>query len=493
MIELRLERRTLQEGGTTGPDQNIYRVLCIAMLDEADHEAVYTAEHLTNQGVNADQTSRMFAIFAHKIQKAAYAKDMNITSDLVDEDGEALKPYGWKRSNWIKHIPANVYNHAVEIINQACDMHEQSGTAGDTYWYGQSCGLIRVASSQYATHIERLNKAYEIIGHRASREGDAFRKVGLPLGEIDSPESSSSPVKKSIFRKKISMSVAAAVLVLFTGVASYQVDFWDTLRTEGLISAKKEAGQLSNSDQALKIYREAWLAYKEGELERSKDLVQILLGNPDYSKHWGNCYYLLAEIDFYSGNVSRATKRYKKSLEYYLVVSNSNVPIIHLALAKTHIIKSEFNQASIFLESMIHRDSSLEPHYYELEAWRIALQERNFQSSYTLSLRALSLSEDNNLKERKIALLCQASFFASLSGDVSSAIEHNSQSKILAYRLGASKKLNLFHQLNDLIILRELGQSIDTAQALDLSQEISRAGDPFMELSFDLAINQTKE
>jgi tetratricopeptide (TPR) repeat protein len=378
------------------------------MLDEADHEAVYTAEELTKKGVNADQTPRMFSIFAHKIQKSAYAKDMNNTSDLVDEDGDPLKPYGWKRSNWIKHIPTNVYNRAAKIINQACDMHEENGRDGDTYWYGQSCGLIRVSAARYATHIERLNKAYEIIGHRASGEGDAFRKVGLPLS-LNATYFEQELSKKKSKGKKSWFAAVAVAFTLFGVFASYKGNFWGVLQDSGVQAAREHLDNQAPQDRRLD--HEAWIAYREGDYEKAEQAINILLSNPEYDNYHGNSYYILGLINLAKAQYSDAVNYLEKAKIFaeWKEVEQLLAPV-NYALSMSYFYTEDWASFDLHINSL---PESFLANALHLKAWKTALADADFLYAIEQVESAIKVYiNDGKVGDLNIAKLDLAIFYS---------------------------------------------------------------------------------
>jgi tetratricopeptide (TPR) repeat protein len=426
MIQLRLQRRTLRESGIPkGPNHNFYRVLCIAMLNERDKDTVYTADNIASHGVDSENTPGLFEMVSHKIKKWAYHKDMNVSSDLVDEDDEPLSPYGWTRENWIKGVPVNVYNKAVKVINDACDMHENDGTAGDTYWFSQACGLIRVHAPQYEEHIKRINEAYAIIKHKDELEGEAFRKVGLPLSSLQAAQpglkSSVTANKWSIFGRNRWIAFAAVIGIFATvGVASYQVDFWDVLRKEGVSAAKKYNEQLPAKDQALVLYREAVLALREGEHGKAKENLFILLGNPDYENHWGNCYYLMALLESTDG-------QYESALDYFLKARNfaelkntlSLLPFVHYGLARCYLFLKDWEK---FDASLSLLPQSKEAQYLHISAWGILIRNANYEEAIMTAQASIHEYEKQGNENLAMIAYADLAIFHSLNGEIEQAL-----------------------------------------------------------------------
>jgi tetratricopeptide (TPR) repeat protein len=275
--------------------------------------------------------------------------------------------------------------------------------------------LIRVSAARYATHIERLNKAYEIIGHRASVEGDAFRKVGLPLGLSDG-----SPYK-SIDRKIGKKGWFAAVAALFTifVVASYQMNFWDILENKGVGAAKFHIE--SQPSQERRLDHEAWVAYREGSFEKAEQTINILLSNPEYDNYHGNSYYILGLINLAKAQYDESVHFLEKAKDFAVWKEvDQLLPPINYALSMSYFFTEEWALFDQHINSLPEQFSA---HVTHLKAWRVVVVDSDYTYAIEQLENAIKRYNDNGkINEINIAKLDLAIFYA-FAGDSGYAIQ----------------------------------------------------------------------
>jgi tetratricopeptide (TPR) repeat protein len=169
------------------------------------------------------------------------------------------------------------------------------------------------------------------------------------------------------------------VLVLFTGVASYQVDFWEVLRKEGVDAAKNLNMELAEKDQALSLFREASIYYREGNYQKALEYTNLLLGNPDYENHWGNCYFLLGSIESDKGNYAEAINFFTKAKVFSEFKNfDHNLPSIYYWIARSYLFLGDWPSFEYYLNLIPESHNTLRVH---LGAWGSALRDTDYPSA----------------------------------------------------------------------------------------------------------------
>jgi tetratricopeptide (TPR) repeat protein len=412
---------------TSGPGQNFYRVLCMAMLEDAG-DRVYTVEDLVNRALPKKDLPEQYEQMVKGIAGWAFNKGLRKTSDLKDDEGQPTRPYGWTAANWKCQLRDDQYNRAVKVINEAQTLHQDCGQEGDTYWYAQTCGVIRVPASLYDDHIQRVNEAHALIkDNKDLTEEEAFERVGLPLEISALPDKQQEPISWKLiipFNKK-TWALVAVVTLFFTGVASFQTNFWDTLRTKGLVAAKEEHSNYPERNEVSQLYRDAWIAYKSGDYETARTLARIILGNPEHENYRGNCYYLMSEVSLSIGNYDLALN-YLEKAEGFSKYKNSRdlLPYIYWGYSRYYLFTAKWDQTIHFADQMREESIAFEPHYYWILAWVSAILEQDFISSISLMAEAISILEERNEKGTTQTFVADLAIFYALNGDFSNASEY---------------------------------------------------------------------
>jgi hypothetical protein len=286
------------------------------------------------------------------------------------------------------------------------------------------------------------------------------------------------------------------VVIGFLGVGApaihWQSDVWETLRSYGLGAAKEEHASSPSRDEATNVYRDAWFAYREGDLDTSRELVQILLGNPEYRNQWGNCYYLMAILSRETGNLDDAERNYLRAENFAIHEgTQALLPHVYHGLSRIYLMRKAWDELDVYSERMIEHSDFLQPHYHTLHAWKFAIRDGDFDASLMHARLAEELFVSSGNAPQLIHVYADLAIFNAFAGETGEVLRYVALGRDLLSRGEHERFLHVYSMLPYFALQKCLGFT-ELSKIEDVTSEYSQSS-PSNSLTKVLGILKTLE
>ena len=359
MIKLRLKRLTRRPDAKpqNGTDQSIYRVLCIAMIDDDTHDGdarpLYKASDVAAFGFDPGELKALYKDHQKGLYNWARAKEIHLHSDHKDANGNPATPAMWTKEGWQDRTADLLWNKSVDIVDEAFEIADREGQPKDSYWFSVAKGVYRVPHEGYEAHLDEIRAIHAAMAE-AKKQGEDLTEEQAAEYVRSSRYQPDQCRKRFAWPRRHPLRLAMALIPLLLCMATFGVpqarSHFMVLLNDGLGAARKLVHS-KTPETPREIFEQAWIDYRAGEQAVAESKVYNLLSDseiPDYLK--AGCYYLLGCINSRSDEYYAALGHFWEGYSVYETMNDSsNMYLVTLEIARVHIHLAQFEEAEGFL------------------------------------------------------------------------------------------------------------------------------------------------
>jgi hypothetical protein len=232
------------------------------------------------------------------------------------------------------------------------------------------------------------------------------------------------------------------------------MDFWGILKNSGVEAAREFHQNSSGVDNALALYREASMAFREGNYQDAQTKLDLLLNNPSYENHWGNCLYLKALIESARGNYELSTDYLSRAEGFANLKNTQSIkPMIYYELARNHLFMSNWFSFERYLNLF---PASYEAKKHHLNSWAFLLRDNDPSGAIKSVKTSLPLLRKEGRHIQSIFAYADLAIFESINGNVELTLTALSEVDKLITKIPINDSDSIYHY--KLIALYSLGR-----------------------------------
>jgi len=511
MIKLRLVRFDRRPGASpqSGTDQSIYRVLCIAMMtddaqpQEEERAPLYTAANVARFGFDSVELRDLFLEHKSGLYQWARSKGLHDFSDNIDKKGEPKRPASWTRENWQDRVADLLWNSAADICDEACDMHDEDGQPGDTYWYSLTRGVYRVPPAEYRSNLAAIRSIHAVMAEARSMgqeitEDQAVAAIKCKKGNRhqSAPENEERrpwPIRQISRRFRLWM-LAAMVAAVACGAPPVR-DAFGVMVEEGIQAAQKFVYSFTPRTSE-ELFQQAWVDYRSGNYEKATRKAYSILAEDEIKDHLrANCWYLLGYVSWETGESEAALGFFRKAYPVYEAHPDlQNLYQVTLALSKTYLNLGDLETAEEMLQLAMNHykvdGGKYIPNLGEFYATAIdlAAAQNDIEASFQLAKKRFEIYKGGEQLDLLAEALSDLGFWYAAVGCDDNAQHYTLQAEDVNFKLQDETR-HTYNKINWLLIHRLQGHTCSTQAVGNIQQWAKIRKDSRAEFFLNLALS----